>query len=444
MGTDRLPFTRADHVAGRRRSSRFAAVVLLALALAVVPAGAADAGPPDGGRAAGDPTVIADWNALAMTTEIADPGKLAPEVLIYTGFVQAAVYDAVVGIAGRYRSYVYHRQGPRHASVQAAAAAAAHQILVTYSPYAKTTLDAALATSLASIPDGWAKTQGVEFGTDVANNLIRLRRNDGRNAPIYFTKTPAPGVWRPTPPGFVQMLDPWFGSMTPMLVRSATQFQPPPPPALTSAAYTRDFDEVKAYGSLNSSVRTPEQTATALFFSGNTIVQYNTALRDQMNVRHLDIVDTARMYAATNVSAVDALMTVWRAKLFYGLWRPITAINLADTDGNPATAADPSWVPLVTTPAYPEYSSGYNVLTAAYTGGLAKLFGTDRLNLNLTSTAVPGVARHYDTGAAVRADVVDARVWLGFHFRFADIASRDLGLRLVDWTTSRYFLPVDR
>ena len=195
------------------------------------------------------------------------------------------------------------------------------------------------------------------------------------------------------------MLDPWYGSMTPMLVRSATQFQPPPPPALTSPEYTRDFDEVKAYGSLNSSMRTPAQTATALFFSGNAIVQFNAALRDQMFARQLDIVDTARMYAATNLTAVDALMTVWRAKLFYGLWRPITAINLADTDGNPATSADASWVPLVNTPAYPEYSSGYNVLTAAFTGGLADLFGTDRLSLNLTSTAVPGTIRHYDTGA---------------------------------------------
>jgi len=444
MGEHLLPMTRTPHSVGRRRSPRIAAVVLLALAFAVVPARAADADHADRGRAAGDPTVIADWNATAMATVAADPTKLAPDVLIYTGFVQAAVYDAVVGIAGRYQPYVYHHRGPRHASTQAAAAQAAYQILVTYVPSQKATLDAALATSLDPIPAGRAKTQGVNYGTDVANNLIRLRRHDGRNAPIFFTKPPAPGVWRPTPPGFVPMLDPWYGAMTPMLVRSATQFQPPPPPALTSAEYTRDFDEVKAYGSVNSSARTAEQTATALFFSGSALVQYNTALRDQMTARHLDIVDTARMYAATNVSAVDALMTVWRAKLFYGLWRPITAITLADTDGNPATTADPSWLPLAVTPAYPEYSSGYNVLTAAYLGGLAKLFHTDRLNLNLTSTAVPGVVRHYDTGAAVRVDVVNARVWLGYHFRFADIASRDLGLRLIDWTTGHFFLPVDR
>jgi hypothetical protein len=392
----------------------------------------------------GDPTAIADWNALAMTTVIADPTKLAPDVFIYTGFVQAAVYDAVVGIAGRYKPYVYHRQGPRDASVQAAAVAAAHQILVTYSPYATATLDQAYANSLNSIPDGDAKTEGVQFGTDVANNLIDLRSDDGRNAPIFYTKPPAPGVWRPTPPGFVPMLDPWFGYITPMLVHSANQFAPPPPPTITSAVYTRDFNEVKAYGSLNSTDRTADQKATAIFFSGNAIVQYNTTLRDQMTARHLDIVDTARMYAATNLSAMDALMTVWRAKLIYGLWRPITAINLADTDGNPDTAADPAWLPLATTPAYPEYPSGYNVVTAAFLGGLAELFDTDTLHLNLISTAVPGVVRHYETGAEVRADVVDARVWLGFHYRFSDIVSRDLGLELVHWTLTHYFQPIGR
>ena len=127
----------------------------------------------------------------------------------------------------------------------------------------------------------------------------------------------------------------------------------------------------------------------------------------------------------------------------YGTWRPITAINLADTDGNPATAADPSWEPLAATPAYPEYSSGYNVLIAALTGGLQDLFHTQQLNLTLTSTAVPKVTRHYDTGASLRGEVVDARVWLGFHFRFSDIASRDVGLRLTDWTLDRYFQPVD-
>jgi hypothetical protein len=155
-----------------------------------------------------------------------------------------------------------------------------------------------------------------------------------------------------------------MGFVTPLLVRSATQFAPPPPPSLTSAPYTRDFNEVKALGSLTSTERTAAQTSTALFFSGNALIQFNTALRDQVTVRHLDIVEAARMFAAIDMSLGDAEISVWHAKYVHGFWRPITAINLADTDGNPATVADPTWVPLLTTPPYPEYPSGYNVVNS--------------------------------------------------------------------------------
>jgi hypothetical protein len=150
------------------------------------------------------------------------------------------------------------------------------------------------------------------------------------------------------------------------------------------------------------------------------------------------------MFAAIEMSAADAIITVWRAKYVYGLWRPITAINLADTDGNPATTADPTWVPMITTPAYPEYPSGYNAFNASVTGGLEELFHTQHLNLTLTSTAVPNVTRHYDSGRAERTDVVNARIWLGIHFRSADLASVNLGLQLSDWTLDHYFQPVDR
>ena len=394
--------------------------------------------------AAGDPAVISDWNAIAVTTLLGDTTKQPPEDFLYMGFVQAAVYDAVVGIDGRYAPYKFHAQAPSGASDQAAAVAAAHEILVTYVPSAQATLDADYAASLGQLPDGPAKTRGIAFGTRAADNLIRLRAHDGRNAPIFFTQPPAPGVWRPTPPGLVPMFDPWLGFVTPMLVRSATQFGPPgPPPALTSARYTRDFNEVKALGSKDSTARTPAQTSTALFFSGNALVQFNTALRDQVTVRHLDIVDAARMFAAVDVATADADITVWHAKYIYGFWRPITAINLADTDGNPATSPDPKWVPLIPTgtPPYPEYPSGYNAVAATVSQAVADVFHTQHLDLTLTSTAVPDV-RHYDSGAALRQDVVNARVWLGIHFRTADTVSRDLGIRLADWALGHYFQPV--
>jgi hypothetical protein len=164
-------------------------------------------------------------------------------------------------------------------------------------------------------------------------------------------------------------------------------------------------------------------------------------LRDQVTVRRLDIVDAARMFAAADMSAADTIISVWHAKYVYGFWRPSTAINLADTDGNPATDPDPSWVPLIPNPAYPDYPSGYNGFAAAVTRGLENVFHTQQLQLTLISTAVPDV-RHYDTGEALRQDVVDGRMWLGVHFRFADTASRDMGIRLADWALDHYFQPV--
>src|SRR5215472_2954621 len=390
---------------------------------------------------AGGAAVISEWNAIAVAALAGDTATQPVEDILYTAFVQAAVYNAVVGVEGRYEPYRFHDRAPRGASAQAAAVAAAHQVLVTYVPSAQAALDARYAASLAQIPDGTAKTQGIAFGTRAADSLIRLRANDGRNAPIVFAQPPAPGVWRPTPPGS-PMSAPWLGFVAPLLVRSATQFAPPPPPTLTSARYTRDFAEVKALGSVNSTVRTPAQTSRARCCSGDALVQYDAALRDQVSVRHLDIVDAARMFAAIDMSAADALISVWHAKYIYGLWRPITAINLADTDGNPATSADTAWAPMITTPPYPEYPSGYNAFNSTVAHGLKELFGAWHLQLTLTTTAPSGGERHYDCAGALLQDVVDARVWQGIHFRTADTAAKQMGGQLAAWTLDRYFQPI--
>ena len=388
------------------------------------------------------PAVISGWNDIAVSTLAGDTTTQPVEDILYMAFVQAAVYNAVVGVEGRYEPYRFHVQAPRGSSAQAAAVAAAHKVLVTYVPSAQADLDAHYAESLAQISDGTAKTRGIAFGTGAADSLIRLRAHDGRNAPIVFAQPPAPGVWRPTPPAQAPMSAPWLGFVTPLLVHSATQFAPPAPPALTSARYSRDFAEVKALGSLNSTARTPDQTSTAQFFSGNPLVQYNAALRDQVTVRHLDIAGAARMFAAIDMSVADAEITVWHAKYIHGLWRPVTAIGLADTDGNPATSPDPTWAPMITTPPYPEYPSGYNAFNSTVAHGLQNLFQTRHLQLTLTSTAAPGVQRHYDCGGALLQDVVDARVWQGIHFRTADTAARDVGEQLAAWTLDHYFQPV--
>jgi hypothetical protein len=425
----------------RRRLAAFVAATVLVTTLA---AGAATAATSAATATADDPTVVSDWNEIAVTTLAADTTKQAVEHMLYTAFVQAAVYDAVVGVKGRYEPYSFHARARRGTSAQAAAVAAAYKVLVTYVPAAQATLDEKYAASLAQLPDGRAKTRGIAFGTRAAEHLIRLRANDGRNAPIEFTQPPAPGVWRPTPPGFLPMMAPWLGRVTPLLVRSATQFAPPDPPKLTSARYTRDFNEVKAFGSSSSTERTAAQTDTARFFSGNGLVQYNAALRDQVTVRELDIVEAARMFAAVDMNVADAVISVWYAKYVHGFWRPVTAINLADTDGNPATVADPTWTSLLPAPAYPEYPSGYNVVNSAVTHSLENLFHTRHLQLTLISTAVPGVRRNYDSGRVLRRDVVNARMWNGFHFRFANTAARDMGRRLSRWTLDRYFQPLHK
>ena len=430
-------------VATRRRRARGLRLLVAGTTLAMLvplvaltPATAATPTP----AVLGDAAVISEWNAIAVSTFLGDTTKLPQESFLYLGFVEAAVYNAVVGIDGRYEPYRFHAHAPHWASAQAAAVAAAHRVLVEYSPYATATLDAAYAASLAQIPDGAAKTRGIAFGELAADTLIHQRIGDGRNAPILFTQPPGPGVWRPTPPAVLSMAVPWMGFVEPLLVHSGAQFGlPGPPPALTSARYTRDFREVKALGSVGSTRRTPEQTATALFFSGNATVQFNSALVDQVTVRHLDIVDAARMFAAVDMTLADAIISVWRAKYVYGFWRPITAIQLADTDGNPATTADLSWTPLLTTPPYPDYVSGYSGVTGAFTGALADILGTRHLHLTLISTAVLGVQRTYDSGRTLRQDVIAARVWLGIHFRFADTEGVEMGLRVADWALDHYF-----
>jgi hypothetical protein len=415
---------RSGHLGVRRRFAKGAAVILLASLVVMAPTTAT--AKDSAANRSGDPAVISEWNEIAQKTLVGDTTKAPVEDILYMGFVQAAVYNAVVGIEGRYQPYHFKAHAPRRASSQAAAVAAAHKILVTYSPAAKADLDAKYAASLLKIPDGKAKTRGVAFGELAADTLIAQRAHDGRNADIHFTQPAAPGVWRPTPPALAQFSAPWLGFVTPLLVRSGAQFgKIGPPPRLTSTE------------------RTAEQTATALFYSGLAFVQFNTALRDQVGVRKLNIVNAARMFAAVDMSFADAEISVWYSKYVYGFWRPITAIQLADTDGNPATTADPSWAPLRPTPPYPDYVSGYSGGIGAFTRALQDTFDTRHLHLTFISTApeAAGAERKYDSGRKARQDVVDARVWLGYHFRTADVRGARMGQQVAEWALDHYFRP---
>ena len=389
-----------------------------------------------------DPQVIRDWNATMVATVVVDAGKANAEAFMWFGFVQAAVYNAVEGITRDYELYRWDKDGPETASPEAAAAAAAHDVLLEYFPGSQARLDAQLASSLAGVTDGSAEQRGVEYGQAAAAHLIKQRLNDGRNAPITFDEAPAPGVWRPTPEARLPFFDPWLGQVKPLMMTSSTQFRPGPPPALTSARYTAEFKEVKKLGEKESSARTPHQTETALFTTDVAIGGYQAALRD-LTARHpMDISDTARLFAAVNMSITDAVIAVWDSKYHYGYWRPITAIRRADGDGNQDTLAQAKWEPFVSTgtPPYPDYVSGFNGVTGAFTGSLSEILGDDDLDLNITSMAA-GVTRHYDTAEALNQDGIDGRIYLGIHFRTADKVAIRMGTQIADWGLDHFFEP---
>jgi hypothetical protein len=226
----------------------------------------------------------------------------------------------------------------------------------------------------------------------------------------------------------------------PLVLDSPTQLRLPGPDGLGTSAYGQDFTEVRTYGALERSARTPAQTETALFWNANPVLQYQVALRDQVTRRGLDIRSSARAFALLGASTADSLIACWRAKYDYAYWRPITAIRLAATDGSPATVPDPNWTPLVPTPPYPEYTSGHACVTGAASGTFSTLFGATSLHLTVSSS-VTGTTRHYDTAAALDAETMNARIWLGLHFRKAMTDGNRLGHRVADVAARRHFEP---
>ncbi|WP_346162633.1 vanadium-dependent haloperoxidase [Streptomyces bangladeshensis] len=424
--------------------SRVRVLACAVAATALVTLTAATHPPTTAPRTPADPAaVVRQWNAIAIDTIKTSLGpRPSGQVAIWEGFVSVAVYNAVVGIEGGYELYEWRRRGPAKASSAAAAATAAHDVLRTYFPAFKERLDTAYADTLAALPAGRARDRGVDYGERAAARIVELREGDGRFADVPFTASPAPGVWRPTPPAFQPFIDTWLARLRPLLLRSPRQFRPGGPPALSSAAYADDVQELKVMGRRTGSGRSARQTETALFFSGNLVEQVQSALRDHAARHRLGIAETARLFAAVNAPAADAVVTAWDAKLHYASWRPITAIRLADTDGNPATTADPAWEPLLPTPPHPDHIAGHAAVAAAVARALTGVLGTSRIDLYVPSE-VTGTTRYYGSADALNRDVVDARVWGGVHSRTADVAGRRAGTRVAAWALDHYFRPVE-
>ena len=372
---------------------------------------------------ADDPGVISDWNATAVATLVTDALRSPAESYVYFGFVHTAMHNAVNGITGYYNLYKWGVHGRRCASPEAAAASAAYHLLLNYFPDSKPRLDSAYAASLAGVPDGWAENVGVRYGKRAAQRIIDLRADDGRYAPLEFTKPPGPGVWRPTADPPVPFSTPWLSQMTPLVLNASDQFRPGPPPALNSAKYTREYREVKRLGGddiTTPSARTDKQTQTAKFFSDIGVGGLQAALRDLVTRRGMNISDSARLFAVADVAACDAFVAAWDAKFHYGFWRPVTAIHLANTDCNPATRRDTAWTSLIASPPYPDYTSGLNTAVGSLSRAVARVLDTNRIDLFITSVAA-GETRHYRWAGPINRDAIDARVWSGLHFRTADV-----------------------
>ncbi len=431
-------FIRPESIHPHRSPWRTAPALLLSLTLvAATPVVAAPPVP------AANPAVITTWNQIAVSTITANGPS--PTAFNYFAFVHIAMYNAVVGITGEYELYRWTKPAPHGASPEAAAATAAHRVLVNYfgtTDAIVADLDAKLAASLALVPDGGPQDKGISYGRRAADHIIALRANDGRGAAVTVPAATEPGDWSPTPPANAPFASAWLGQVTPLAVNSTTQFAPGPPPAIGSATYLEEFEEVRDYGAIDSAVRTADQTLTARFFSDAGIGPMQGALRELATRRGLDIDDSARMFAAVDTAIADGAGNVWNAKLQYMWWRPITAIRMADTDGNPATVGVPTWTPLITNPSYPEWPSGLCSVVGAVSTALTRLNGDGTLDLKVTSSAA-GQTRHFATKAQIAQEAIDARIWSGIHFRTADEVSIEIGSNVANWTLDHYFQPTD-
>ena len=405
------------------------------VALVGVGVGAQDAQTPAEGRA------VADWSLIAQNAIVAVGKKFPGEAAVYMGIVHATIYDAVVAIEGGYRPYAITPTVPPNTSVDAAVAAAAHRVLAGRFPAQQASLDDAYFAYLNGIPDGEAKTHGIVVGEEVGNGMLLLRANDGLDTIVpYAQRSPGPGVYEPTaaaPPLGTRM-----PRVLPLALTNASQFRPNGPPALHSREYARDFNEVKELGRFDSRVRSTEQTAVARFWTDHDIPQWNRNLLRLSDARGLTPIETARMLAMAHVAGGDAMIGCFDAKYHYLSWRPLHAIQRADTDGNPETAPDQMWQPLSATPNHPEYPSAHACHTTAIAEALESFFGPGRIRFSIDSLAT-GETRQYKRFREVPAEVNNARVWAGFHFRYSQEDGSRIGRKVARFVVRNFFQPLD-
>jgi hypothetical protein len=386
--------------------------------------------------------VVVQWNEIASTTIITN-GKANPaSSSVWFAYVHLAVFDAVNAIDHRFEPYLFTTDAPKGTNKDAAAVAAAHRILVNYFPAQQASLDAQFASSLAAIPDTAANIlAGVHVGEASAQALVAARANDGLLANIPYTPPVGPGFWQPTPPAFGPAATPWLGQMVPFTMTSAAQFFPDEgPPPLESQRWIDDYNQVKAIGGLNSTVRTPSQTEIGLFWTDHAGAQYARAFRNLIAQKGLSTSNSARLMAMLWAGYADAAIGCWNAKFSFSFWRPVTAIQAGGD--NPALTADPTWLPLGTTPSHPEYPAAHGCITGAVSTVLAGYFHTSKITFSVDSM-VTNTTHTFTSTDQLVSEVEDARIYAGFHYHHSVVQGKLLGGRVAHHLMRRYFRRVE-
>jgi PAP2 superfamily len=416
-----------------RRTAVVSLVALIAALALISPASAASAAP----TATTNPVLTWDLNAQTAIWDVAQqqPNEQVRSFAIVSG----AVYDAVNAIAGTpYEPYLLPPRARGGESVAAAVATAAHQVLLAMFPAQRDRLLAEYDQALAAIPDGPAKRGGVTVGAQAAAAMIAAREGDGAFGDQQWATGTAPGLWRPTPPLFLSS-GAWTGHMRPFLIPSALRFRSSGPPPHSSTQYVRDFNEVKAVGSASSTVRTQDQTESALWWHDRRSVNWEIK-RQLATSQGLDALRTARLFAMTDLIVADSGVACFRQKEVWGYWRPITAIRDGANDGNPHTTADPGWSSLLITPPFPEYPSGHACGTGARMSTYRFFFGRDDVPFSGFSVD-SGTTRQFGSFSEALEELIHARVWGGVHFRTADVEGARLGEAVYRYGTRHYFRP---
>lgn len=372
--------------------------------------------------------VVLDWNAIAINTAVANKQNPFAQAR-YAAIVQLAVFEAVNSITGEYNPYLGIK-GATGASAKAAAIEAAYQVLNHYFPASAATLLTAYTNSLAQIPDGPAKVDGLAAGDAAAAAMIALRANDGSSPPLFkIPGPPVPGEWQATPScspaGGIAFQ---WQNVTPFGIPSASDFLLDPPPSLTSEQYARAYNEVKTVGSINSTERPPDRANVALYYAASSPTQvFNQAAVQVAQEQGRSLSENARALALINMAMSDSLVASFLNKYRYNFWRPETAIHAGDTDGNPRTDPDPNYVPFIVTPCFPSYPSNHGSAGNAAAAVLRRLYGEGGHSITLTNPVVPTIVLQYTSFKQITDDISDARVYGGIHFRTDQEAGADLG-----------------